>query len=84
MTKDTCRHCGIDVERTEELSASAGKTGGFLCSGCLAGYRALYVVPAYGEHRGSRARMDDAVSVSPPGIPAEIEARIERYLGVRR
>jgi hypothetical protein len=36
------------------------------------------------EHRGSRAHMDDAVPVKPPGIPAEIEERIERYLGVRR
>jgi hypothetical protein len=36
------------------------------------------------EHRGSRARMDDTVPVKPPGIPAEIEERIERYLGGRR
>jgi hypothetical protein len=36
------------------------------------------------EHRGSRARMDDAVPVKPPGTPAEIEERIERYLGGRR
>jgi hypothetical protein len=54
MRKDTCRHCGNDVERTEELSASAIGTGGFLCAGCLVGYRMLCAVP-YGEHRGSRA-----------------------------
>ena len=55
MTKDTCRHCGIDGERTEELTVSARETGGFLCPGCLAGYRALSGAPASGEHRASRA-----------------------------
>ena len=56
MTKDTCRHCGIDAERTEELAVSAIGTGGFLCAGCLLGYRMLCEAP-YGEHRGSRPHM---------------------------
>jgi hypothetical protein len=74
----TCRHCGNDVERTEELSASAIETGGFLCPGCLAGYRALSKVPVSSEHRGSR------MPARPPEISEEMRVRIEQHLGVIR
>jgi len=67
MRKDLCRHCGNDVERAEGLSAAETE----MCAGCRAAYRTLLAVPAYAEHRGSR------------WIPAEIEERIERYIGGR-
>lgn len=79
MAKDTCRHCGNDAERTEELSASSRETGGFLCTGCLVGYRMLCATP-YGEHRGSRPHMDADVPEKPRGICPEMRPRVQQHL----
>jgi hypothetical protein len=50
----TCRHCGKEEERTEELSAAATETGVFMCIGCLTAYWALLTDPAHQEPRASR------------------------------